>query len=654
MPQTASLRRLFTLACAFALCLCVGQALGADQAAALAAQPAAPAMTWQAWTAVGIVLLLLVTLATNRFPVDVLVIGAVALMVFIGEVGAALSGEPNRLLSPRHALEGMSNPGMITVAVMYVIVCGLQETGAVQWLGGRILGRSRSGLWSRIRLLAPVACISAFMNNTPLVAMYIPMLSDWCRKHRVSPSKVMLPLSYAAIFGGTLTIIGTSTNLVVVGKWAEVGLNESNGPIGFFEIGLIGLPCCAFGLLYILTLGQKLLPERVPVLDAAKDIRSYTVELEVDPSGALVGKTIEQAGLRGLPNLFLSEIERAGALLPAVAPEEKLEGGDRLFFVGMLESIVDLQKLRGLRAPDNQSHKLAAPRPQRTLIEAVVSNSCPLLGRTVREGRFRNTYGAVVLAVARNGERLQGKIGDIELRIGDTLLLEAPSSFVEQHRNSRDFFLVSQVEGSRAVRHEKAGLSLAIMLGVIAIATIEPFGFSMLHAAVLGAGLMVITRCCTASQARKAVDWQVATVIAASIALGKSLEVSGAAGAIGTSLVDIAGSNPWMLLFVIYYGTMLLTEIVTNNAAALLMFSVAHAASTQVGADFRPFAFGIMMAASACFSTPIGYQTNLMVMSPGGYRFSDYFRVGIPMNICMGLITCTLIPFIWPLTPTAG
>lgn len=619
-------------------------------AAQRAAEAGAAGMTWQAWTAITIILTLLAALASNRFPVDVLIIGAVALMVFVGEIGAAVTGESNRLLSPKNALEGMSNPGMITVAIMYVLVCGLQETGAVEWLGNRLLGRTNGGLTAKLRLLLPVTAISAFMNNTPLVAMYIPMLSDWCRKHRISPSKLMLPLSYAAILGGTFTVIGTSTNLVVTGKWIESGWAEAAGKIGFFEIGLVGLPCAAVGILYMLTVGNRLLPERVPVLDAAKDIRSYTVELEVDPDGPLVGKTIEQAGLRGLPNLFLSEIERDNQLLAAVSPSEKLQPRDRLFFVGMLESIVDLQKVRGLRPGDDQSRKLAAPRPQRTLVEVVVSNSCPLLGLTVREGRFRSVYNAVVLAVARNGERLQGKIGDIELRVGDTLLLEAPNAFVEQHRNSRDFFLVSRVEGARPVRHEKASLALAIMIGVILIATIEPFGFSMLHAAVLGAGLMVILRCCTASQARKSVDWQVATVIAASLALGKSLEVSGAAAVIGKTMVDIAGTNPWVILGVVYLCTMFLTEIVTNNAAALLMFSIAEAAAAKVGADFKPFAFTIMMAASACFSTPIGYQTNLMVMAPGGYRFGDYFRVGIPMNILMALTSITLIPMIWPLT----
>ncbi|MBX3364224.1 MAG: anion permease [Phycisphaeraceae bacterium] len=627
-----------------ALVLCAFQAFaggGGEQVlAAASAAPQAASMTWKGWTAVGLIVMLLVLLASNRFPVDVLVIGTVALMVFLG------------LLAPKEALAGMSNEGMITVAVLYVVVCGLQETGAIEWLGTKLLGKPKGGILAKLRLLLPVSVMSGFMNNTPLVAMYIPMLSDWCRRHRISPSKMMLPLSYAAIMGGTLTLIGTSTNLVITGKWIDSGLVETHGRLHFFEIAMIGLPCLIFGTLYMLFIGTRILPERLPVLDADTDARSYTVEFEVEQGGPLAGKTIEQAGLRGLANLFLSEIEREGQLLPAVSPKEVLRGQDRLFFVGQLESIVDLQKIRGLCSVDNQSRKLGSPRPQRTLVEAVVSNTCPLLGRTVREGRFRNVYDAVVIAVARNGERVKGKIGDIELRVGDTLLLEAPMSFIEQHRNSRDFFLVSKVENARPLRHEKAGLALAIMLGMILIATLEPFGFKMLHAAVLAAGCMVVLRCCTASQARRAVDWQVATIIAASLALGKSLEVTGAAAAIGGSLVDLVGSHPWLVLLTVYLCTMLLTEVVTNNGAAVLMFSIAFEAAAKVGADFRPFAFAIMMAASASFSTPIGYQTNLMVMGPGGYRFGDYFRVGIPLNLSMWLITCLLIPFIWPLQAT--
>ncbi len=596
-------------------------------------------MGWEGWFSLGVVGLVLGALIWGRVAADVVIIGGVVLLVLVGYF------TKTDILTTSQALAGMSNQGMITVAIMYVVVCGLTETGAVGWLGQRVLGKPKSLLGAQIRLMIPSAGLSAFMNNTPLVAMFIPVVTEWCAKNRVSPSKLMMPLSYAAILGGTLTLIGTSTNLVVSGKWLETGRE----PIGLFEIAKVGLPCAIVGMIYLTTVGRRLLPERKPVLDVGADPRSYTAEMTVDEGGPLVGKTIEQAGLRQLPGLYLAEIEREGTLLAAVGPDVRLAGDDRLVFVGVVDSIVDLQKMRGLSAANNQVVKLDAPRPQRRLIEAVISNSSPLIGRSVKEGRFRSVYNAVVIAVARNGVRLNQKIGDIVLQSGDTLLLEAPRAFIEQNKNSRDFFLVSAVENSAPIRKEKAMLSLAILVGMILVATLQPFGLQMIHAAALGAGLMLVLRCCSATSARRSVDWMVLIVIAASLALGQSLENTGAAKFLAHEMISLAGGNPFLTLAMVYLVTMLLTEMITNNAAAVLVFSVAMSAADQLGVDFRPFVMCIMMAASACFSTPIGYQTNLMVMAPGGYRFSDYPRVGIPLNLLMWIVTVPVAAWVWPL-----
>lgn len=598
-------------------------------------------MGWEGWFSLGVVGLVLGVLVWGRIAADVTIVGAVALLVFVDYLTGA-----NILKTPQ-ALSGMANQGMITVAIMYVVVCGLTDTGAVGWLGQRVLGKPRTLAGAQLRLMIPSAGLSAFMNNTPLVAMFIPVVSEWCAKNRISPSKLMMPLSYAAILGGTLTLIGTSTNLVVSGKWADSG----RAPMGMFEIAKVGLPCALAGMLYLMTIGRRLLPERKAALDVGADPRSYTVEMTVDAGGPLVGKTIEQAGLRQLPGLFLAEIERDETVIAAVGPDEKLQGDDRLVFVGVVESIVDLRKIRGISPATNQVVKLNAPRPQRRLIEAVVSNTSPLIGKSVKEGRFRSVYNAVVIAVARNGERLKQKIGDIVLQPGDTLLLEAPRAFIEQNKNSRDFFLVSAVENSTPLRHEKAMLSLGILTGMILIATLQPLGLQMIHAAALGAGLMLLTRCCSATSARRSVDWMVLVVIASSLALGISLENTGAAHFIAHWMIALAGGNPFLTLAMVYLVTMLLTEMITNNAAAVLVFSIALSAADQLGADFKPFAMCIMMAASACFSTPIGYQTNLMVMSPGGYRFSDYPRVGLPLNLLMWFVTVPIAAWVWPLRP---
>lgn len=604
-------------------------------------------MNWEGWLVVSVIVMVLALLMHGRVAADIVIVGAVSFLVIVDQVLTAFLPERTvSILSTKDALAGMSNEGMLTVAVMYVVVSGLTETGAIAWIGEKVLGRPTSVLGAQLRMLFPVASLSSVMNNTPLVAMFIPVVNDWSKKYQISASKLMMPLSYAAILGGTCTLVGTSTNLVVNGLWQASGRPS----LGFFEIAWLGVPSALVGILYLVIAGRWLLPERKPVLQVREDPRSYTVEMLVDPAGPLVGKTIEAAGLRNLPGLYLAEIERAGAVLVAVGPQETLCADDRLVFVGVVESVVDLQRIRGLMPATNQVVKLSEPRPNRLLTEAVVSNSSPLVGRTVKEGKFRSVYNAVVIAVARNGVRVSGKIGDIELEVGDTLLLEAPPSFADRNRNSRDFYLVSAIPGSNPQSHDRARTALAILAGMVALASFgSRFGLSMFHAATVAAGAMLVSRCCRGPQARSAVDWQVLVVIAASLALGKALENTGAAETLGHAMISMARGDPWFTLVLVYGATMVMTELITNNAAAALMFPLAAAASMELGVDFKPFAFCVMMAASASFSTPIGYQTNLMVMAPGGYRFSDYLRFGVPLNLLMWITGVTLAPRIWPL-----
>jgi di/tricarboxylate transporter len=344
--------------------------------------------------------------------------------------------------------------------------------------------------------------------------------------------------------------------------------------------------------------------------------------------------------------VYLAEIDRNGNIMPAVSPQEVLRGGDRLLFVGIVESVVELQRIRGLLPATDQISQLSAPRPQRCLIEAVVSNSCPLVGKTIRDGRFRNVYNAVVVAVARNGERLHMKIGDIVLRAGDTLLVEAHPSFADQQRNSRDFFLVSRLDNSSPPRHDRAWIAVALMLAMVLAVSFD--WLSMLKASMLTAGLMMLTRCLTADVARRSVDWEVLLAIAASFAVGAALEKTGAARQIAEGMITMAGGNAWVSLAVVYALTLIATEMITNNAAAALAFPFALDTARGLDANYMPFVIAVMMAASAGFATPIGYQTNLMVYGPGGYRFSDYVKIGVPLDILIAIVTIALAPLVWP------
>ncbi|MBN2683856.1 MAG: SLC13 family permease [Pontiellaceae bacterium] len=587
-------------------------------------------LSWQAWVTLGVILSMLLALASTRLPPDSVFLGALGILLVSGVLD---SGE---------ALAGFSSSGMITVGILYIVVAGLQETGGLNWIGNGVLGRPKNASRGLLRMMLPVTGLSAFLNNTPVVAMFIPAVNSWCRKMKFSPSHFLIPLSYASIFGGLCTLIGTSTNLVLNGLYQE---QFGGAGLPFFEVSKIGVPCAVAGFLFVFMLARKLLPERKSASTVFDNPREYTLELMVTQGGALEGLTIEQAGLRSLPNCFLAEIIRGDEVKGAVSPSEVLEGGDHLIFVGMIDSVKELRDCNGLQAVAEMKFDSEALQHERCLVEAVVSSTCPLIGKSIRKGNFRQVYNAVVIAVARNGERVREKIGDIVLRAGDTLLIESHAGFIPRQRDSRDFLLISQVEDSRPIRYGKAPLSVAILLLMVLLAGTSLM--SMTRAAALAAVLMVATGCCSLGGARKSVEWQVLLVIGAALGLAAAMYKTGLAQAVAGALVALAPGQPWISLGLIYLATVLFTLMVTNNAAAALMFPVAMETADALSVSHMPFLMCIMMAASASFITPMGYQTNMMVYGPGGYQFGDYARIGIPLTFILGLITVLLTPLIW-------
>lgn len=588
-------------------------------------------MSLDAWIAVGVVLTIFPLMAFSRLGPDIILLGAVIVLMTLG------------VIDPQQALGGFSNSGLFTVAFMYVLVASIRETGGIDLIIRYVLKRPKSERGALARLLLPVASLSGFVNNTPVVATYIPAVMSWSRRLRLSPQRLLMPLSFASIPGGTITLFGTSTNLVVHGllleRYPELGM-------GLLDLAWVGVPVAVVGLGYLILLGPRLLPAREGLANVFANPREFTIEMEVDPAGVLVDRTVEEAGLRHLQELFLVEIERAGNVVSVVGPGEQLKGGDRLVFAGTSDAAVELQQIRGLIPSRDGISSLEKEFKERRLVEAVVSNQCQFIGQRIRDGHFRTLYGAAVLAICRGGERVKGNLGQVRLQPADVLLLEARPPFIERHRQSRDFLLISELNGAARPIHEKAPLAWGLLLGAVLLAA---FGvLSMLNAAMLGAALALLTGCCSVGAAKRGLDTQVLLTIAASFGVGAALQSSGAAGVIGGGVLTLVAGNPLLLLIGTYCVVALLTELVTNNAAAVIIFPVVMSAAESLGVSPMPYVVAVMFAASASFLTPIGYQTNLMVYGPGGYRVSDFLRLGSGLNILTGVIALVLIPLVWP------
>lgn len=586
-------------------------------------------MDWQAvltlFTLVGV----LGTLAFTRVAADLTLMTALAFLLLTGVLG------------PVEALVGFANPGVITIATLYVVAAGLKETGAVQWIARMLLGHPKSQRGAQVRMIAPTGILSAFMNNTAVVAMFIPAIQDWAQRLGIPASKLLLPLSYAAILGGTCTLIGTSTNLVVDGMLqSTLGIN-----LGLFELAWVGIPLLVIGGAFLVLFGHRLLPDRGGISEELDLVREYGVEMELVAPGPLVGKTVAEAGLRALSYGYLTEIDRGGRLITVVDPDRTLQGGDRLYFVGAPECASELRRIQGLKPANGNVHKLEVENHQRCLVEVVLGPEFTALGKTVRDSRFRTRFNAVILSVSREGKRVPGKLGDITFRMGDTLLLEASEQFVEQYRFRRDFLLVSALNDSTPPDFHKAPRALGILAVMVLLSASGLL--SILEAAFLAAGAMVVTGCITASRARRSVDLPVLVVISASFALGNAMTVTGAAEWVAGSLLSFGPLTPWLALALVYLLTALFTELITNNAAAVLMFPIAMAVSEQLGVSVIPFAIAVMFAASASFITPLGYQTNLMVYGPGRYQFMDYVRIGTPLSVLVACVAIGLIPLVW-------
>ncbi len=585
---------------------------------------------WPAWMTLAVIAGVTLLMLLDRLGPDLAMFAGLSALVVAGVV------------TPTEALHGFSNPAVATIGVLFVCAAAIKETGALGWISSLVFGRTRSHRLGLLRLVLPTAILSAFMNNAPIVAMFIPMVRSWARGVGASPSQFFIPLSYAAMLGGTCTLIGTSANLVVAGMHAEHGY----GALGMFDITMVGLPTTLIALLYLVFVAPLLLRDRRDPVDVTKEeAREYLAEVEVAVDAPMVGRTVEQAGLRNLPGLFLVEIHRprGGRRVRPVAPEHRIEAGDHLVFTGEATSITDVAQMPGLDALDSKDVPA-----WRNVFEVVISHQSSLVGLTVRDAEFRRRFGAAILAVHRAGERMGGRIGDIVLRPGDTLMLTALPGFRKTWQDSTLFYLVSARSEEERPRYRQAPLALAAIAGMVLVPAFTDL--SLLVSGMAALVFLLATRCISARAARMAVSWSVLVLIGSAIGVATALERSGAAAVLGETLLTI--TEPLGALGVVA-GVWVLGAVfasfVSNAAGAALVFPVAMTAAASAGMDTKAVALALALAASAGFSTPIGSNPNLLVFGPGGYRYLDYTRVGLPLVLICLVSALVLLPWFFPL-----
>jgi len=610
-------------------------------------------MTWEAWTTLAVIAALAVALLRGLAGPDTAFLGGMTLLTALHAVSDAFP-------PIGRALAGFANPAVVAIGVLFVVAEGLSRTGALGWAMRPLLGAPRGPRGAQARLLPLAAGLSTLLNNTPIVAVFIPMVQDWCRRTGVAPAKLLIPLSYATILGGSCTLIGTATNLVVVGMLdqaqragplgAVVGDGRTPIALGLFSIAWVALPALVVGLAYLLLISTRLLPEGGHAADDdAAAGRRFTSEWVVEDDGPQAGQTVAAAGLRGLPGTYLMAIERAGERRTAVGPDDRVQAGDRLIFAGRQDAVLGLRQIPGLAAASDRVYGLDDARTRRGLVEAVVGPAHPLAGQTVRGGRFRTRYDAAVVAVHRGAEHLDQRIGDIVLRPGDTLLLDAGPDFVERQRgagHAGGWLMLTAVEGGVEPQAGRAVVALGLLAAMVLTAALTPV--PLVVAALFAAGGMVATRCVTPEQARRAVNWRVLLALGGALGVGAALDTTGAAAVVAQWGVDV--SLPWgprATLAAVFVVAMALTTAIGPIGTVAVMFPVAKAAALAGGLSFAPFAVTLMMTAAASFASPT-YATNLMVYGAGGYRVSDFVKVGLPLNLIVMAVTLMVAPWAFP------
>ena len=589
--------------------------------------------------ALGILAIGFILFVTEAFTLDVTALILLSILFLLG------------YLSPLEAVSGFSNPAVITIAFLFVLSHALQKTGVLEYLVVRInrLASKSQALGTTVYLIA-IGIISAFVNNTAVVAIFMPVTIRLAHTYQVSPSKMLIPLSYAAILGGTLTLVGTSTNLLVNSIYSASGNVE---PLGMFEFTKYGIILMSLGLIYILFFAPKLLPSRTITSSLTKSyhLGGYLTEMKIIEGSPLLGKTCLERGINYNYDVMVLDILREKQLITKNIRRTPLKVGDILFVRGTLKNFLRMKEVEKIALlTDEKLTQSELEQEDNVIVECLLTDQSDLVGRSLMSSNFRQRFGAFILAIRREGDIFRKKIAHVILQAYDTLLVYGPTKNIESLSNKGNFIVLGEIEA--VLRKQRFWwMSIFIILGAVVLAALGII--PIMKGALIGVALLLALKVITPQESYQSIHWQVIVLIAALIPVGIVIQTTGTAEWIGKIISDIVrmSSPEWhahILLALIYLITMILTEISSNAATAIIMTPIALEVSEQMGFDSRPVIIAVAFAASASFITPVGYQTNLMVYGPGGYKFSDFIRVGFPLAILFWVSAIILLPMIWP------
>jgi len=605
--------------------------LGAQETAPVAVLPQV-VLRWQGWFTIGIFVVIFLGLVTEIRPPDIVMFLGTGVLVIVG------------VLTPAQFLQGFSNEIIMAIAMLCIIVRATEVNGLLEVVAKRVLSSSKNFALQMVSMCVPVAFASAFLNNTPIVLLMTPIVRKWALKNKLYPSKFLIPLSYAALFGGACTLIGTSTNLVILSLVREA---MPEAAFGFFELSYVGIPCAFAGFIFLIFASPYLLPERTDPRSAiAEETREFTVEFIIGQQCPLANKSIKEAGRRYFRGELLIQVERNRFLIDSPSPDLVLFVGDRLVFAGDINQIAELHAIKDLQSVSDPQFKLDVGSSH--FAEIVIPTTSLLVGKTLKKINFRNYYGASVLAVYRQGWRVHGDVREIELQAGDTLMLLSGEPWGQTRSYGKDFYYIRHHEKLVVFHPWRALVVVMALLGMVAAVTI---GYNIMVCSLAAVFVLFMTRTISFREAQNSIMWNILLLIACSFALGRAMQTTGVAAYFAHIILKVVGSHPYMLIGGILAVTILCTELMTNNAAALILFPIAHTAAKLAGyasaESVTAVGVAVAIGASCAYAMPTGYQTHMIVFGPGGYKFTDFFKSGVCMDVIIWAIATALIPKIW-------